>query len=247
MSAFVGGVAGYLGSLMLSKRMALVAGPLGHLTLPGITLALILDFDVSLGAFLFVALGILSIWLLEMRTKLPMEAITAVIFASGVATAFLFLPEEKTVPALIGDVSQVSVEAVVVTVILSLLVFLAIKKIFSGMVLVSISEDLARVDGIDTRKLNFIYLACIALVVSLGVRIVGGLMTAAIVAIPACASRNLSRNLFQYSYVAMVLGGTGCILGILSAAFTETSAGPLIIIVDTLLFLVSLIPKRTEA
>ena len=31
---FIAGTAGYLGTLMLSKRMALVAGPLGHLTLP---------------------------------------------------------------------------------------------------------------------------------------------------------------------------------------------------------------------
>ena len=234
-----------MGSLMLSKRMALVGGPLGHLTLPGITLALISGFDVSLGAFLFVALGILFIWLLEMRTKLPMEAITAIIFASGVAAAFLFLPEEKTVPALIGDVSQVSVEAVAAAVILSLLVFLATKKIFSGMVLASISEDLAIVSGTDTRKLNFIYLACIAVVVSLGVRIVGGLMTAAVVAIPACTSRNLSRNLFQYSYIAMVLGGIGCVLGVVSAALTGTASGPLIVIVDTLLFVVSLTSKRT--
>ena len=59
----IGGTAGYLGTLMLSKRMALVAGPLGHLTLPGIALALIYGFDVSLGAFPFVILGTIFIWL----------------------------------------------------------------------------------------------------------------------------------------------------------------------------------------
>ncbi len=51
MTASIGAVAGYLGTLMLSKRMSLVGGPLGHLTLPGITLALLYGFDVSLGAF----------------------------------------------------------------------------------------------------------------------------------------------------------------------------------------------------
>ena len=92
---FIGGIAGYLGSLMLSRRMALVAGPLGHLTLPGIALALMYGFDVSLGAFPFVIFGIILIWLFEMRTKLPMEALTAVVFASGVAITFLFLPIEQ--------------------------------------------------------------------------------------------------------------------------------------------------------
>jgi ABC-type Mn2+/Zn2+ transport system permease subunit len=89
---FIGGSVGYLGSLMLSRRMALVAGPLGHLTLPGIALALQWGFDVSLGEFPLVILGLVLIWLLEIRTKLPTEALTALVFASGVAAAFLFLP-----------------------------------------------------------------------------------------------------------------------------------------------------------
>ena len=103
---FIGGAAGYLGSLMLSRRMALVAGPLGHLTLPGIALALVWGFDVSLGAFPFVILGVVLIWLLEMKTKLPMEALTALVFASGVAIAFLFLPIEQAEAALVGDISK---------------------------------------------------------------------------------------------------------------------------------------------
>jgi len=89
---FIGGVAGYLGTLMVSKRMALVGGALGHLTLPGIALALIYGFDVSLGALPLVILGIVLIWLFEIRTHLSMEALTAVVFASGVAAAFLILP-----------------------------------------------------------------------------------------------------------------------------------------------------------
>ena len=92
----IGSVAGYIGSLMVTKRMALMGGALGHLTLPGVTLALIYGFDVSLGALIFLAIGILFIWLFEIRTKLPMEALTAVVFASSIAVAFLFLPEEET-------------------------------------------------------------------------------------------------------------------------------------------------------
>lgn len=244
MGAFIGGAAGYLGTLMLSKRMVLIAGPLGHLTLPGIALALIYGFDVSLCAFPFVILGIILIWLFEIRTKLPMEALTAVVFASGVAITFLFLPEEKTVSALIGDISQISPTAVAITIVLSLIIFLATKRIFSDLILISISEDLASVQGINVKKYNLIYLICIALMVALGVRIVGGLLTAALVAIPACTSRNLSKNLFQYSYGGMILGGLACILGILGFEFTGIAAGPLIIITSTSFFLISLIFKR---
>jgi ABC-type Mn2+/Zn2+ transport system permease subunit len=241
---FVGGVAGYIGSLMVTKRMALMGGALGHLTLPGIALALVYCFDVFLGALLFLALGIILIWLFELRTKLPIEALTAVTFSTSVAIAFLFLPEEKTVQALIGDISQITFFTMEITVALSLIVFFTTRRIISKIVLTSISEDLAEVQGINVKKYNFIFLTCIALTVALGVRIVGGLLTAAIVAIPACTSRNLSENLYQYSYGGMVLGSLACILGIVSFKFADIPAGPLIIIISTLLFLVSLIFKR---
>jgi zinc transport system permease protein len=242
--ASLGGAAGYLGTLMLSQRMALVAGPLGHLTLPGIALALILGFDVSLGAFPFVILGIIFIWLFEMRTGLPMEAVTAVVFAAGVAITFLFLPEEKIVPALIGDISKITFLATIIVVILSLTIFFMTKKIYSKMILAGISEDLAKVQGANFRKYNLIYLLGIALTVALGVRIMGGLMTAALVAIPASTARNMSKSLNQYSYGGLILGSLACILGIFGFRFTGLPAGPLIVIVGTFFFLVSLGLKR---
>ena len=182
MGAFIGGLAGYVGSLMVTKRMALVGGAFGHLTLPGVALALVYGFDVSLGALLFLSIGIVSIWLLEQRTKLPMEALTAVVMPSSLAVAFLFIPEDKTAQALIGDISQISLTAVAITGVLCLITFVLLKNIFSELVFTSVSEDLAKVQGIDVGKNNFIFLACIAITVALGVRVVGRLLTAALVA-----------------------------------------------------------------
>ena len=241
---FIGGIAGYLGTLMLSKRMALVAGPLGHLTLPGIALALIYGFDVSLGAFPFVILGIILIWFLELKTKLPIEALTAIVFASGVAIAFLFLPIAKAETALVGDVSKVSFFDTLFVSILCFLLFLIIKKIYSKMTLINISEDLAKAEGINVKKYNFLYLFCIAIIVALGVKMVGGLLTAALVAIPAAAARNLSKNLFQYTFLATSFGIISSFLGIWFFKLTGFPAGPLIILESGLIFLISLIFKK---
>lgn len=244
MGGFVGAAAGYLGTLMLSKRMALVAGPLGHLTLPGIALAFVFGFDISLGAFFVVLLGIFLIWYLEIKTKLPMEALTAIIFATGVAITFLFIPEEKTIPALIGDISQISLFIVIITVFLSLAVIFVTKKIYKKITLAEISKDIARSRGINVKINNFIYLFCIAIVVSLGVKIVGGLMTAALVAIPACISKNLSKNILQYSLGGLIFGGLSSIVGILASGFINISAGLLIVFSSAFFFLISLIFKR---
>jgi len=240
----VGGAAGFLGSLMLGRRMALVAGPLGHLTLPGIALALMYGFDVSLGAFPFVIFGIVLIWLFEMRTKLPMEALTAVVFASGVAIAFLLLPIQQAEAVLVGDITKVSFAEAVVSVILILLLFFVVKKIYSKIVLINISEELAKSEKLDIRKYNLIYLGSIAIIVALGVKMVGGLLTAALVAIPASAARNLSRNLAQYAFGAMIIGIISSSMGILLYKITGFPAGPLIILANTFIFLISIIFRK---
>jgi ABC-type Mn2+/Zn2+ transport system permease subunit len=241
---FVGGVAGYLGSLMITKRMALVGDALGHVALPGVALALILGFNPSLGALPALALGIFLIWLFEMRTKLPMEALTGVVFTASVAIAFLFLPESKVSTALIGDISQIGFWDTFVSIVLCLIIFLILKKIFSEMILINLSENLAKAEKVSVKKYNFIYLICIAIVVALGIKVTGSLLMGALVITPAAAARNLSRNLFQYSFGALAIGIISCILGLLFSKMFSLPAGPFIILTASFIFLISLIFKR---
>lgn len=244
LSGTIGAIAGYLGSLMLSKRMALMGGALGHLTLPGVALALLYGFDVSIGATLFLAFGVSIIWLLEQKTRPHLEALTAVVFSASLATAFLFLPKEEIDIALLGDVSQITSMTVLVTVIISIALFFTVKKIYSSMVLASISSDLAQTSGVNLKLNNALYLICIAVTVALGVRIVGGLMTAALLAIPACTAKNISSNLSQYTMFSTIAGGLACILGVIAYALSDVPAGPLIIISSALLFLISIFMQQ---
>jgi len=245
MTTSIGAVAGYLGTLMLSKRMSLVGGPLGHLTLPGITLALLWGFDVSIGAFIMLTLAIILIWLFEKRTKLPLETLTAIVFTSSVAVAFLYLPNEEVEMALIGDISQLTLLTTTLSVLLSIAVFFLIKSIYKKMVFITFSEDLAKSEKINVDKYNLVYLLAVALVIGLGIRIVGSLLTAAIVAIPAATSRNLSTNLKMYAYGGAIAGGLAGFFGIVIYHYFSIPAGPAVIISSTGLFLLSAAFKRS--
>jgi zinc transport system permease protein len=240
----IAGAAGYLGSLMLSRRMALVAGPLGHLTLPGVALGLVYGFDVSLGAFPFVLLGVVLIWAFELRTKLPMEALTALVFASGVAIAFLFLPVDQAETALVGDISQTGAADAALSVVASLAVVLAVRRAYRPLVLINVSEDLASSEGIDVRKYNLLYLLLIAVVVALGVKVVGALLTAALVAIPPAAARIVSGSLREYALGSIAIGTASALLGIVLYELTGGPAGPLVILVSGAIFLLALLRAR---
>lgn len=237
---FVGGVAGYIGSLMVTKRMALVGDALGHVALPGMGLALLFGLDVSLGAFFFLLLGVLVIWLFGLKTSLPMETLVGIVFVASLAIGFLIIPEHELLEALIGDITEVSFKASVISVILAVSVFLLIRRIYPQMILSSISEDLAKTQGIKSGKLNLFYLLSIAAVVALGIKVTGSLLVGALVIVPAATARNLSKNLKEYSLFSIIFGVLSCVSGILVFKFLNLPAGPLIILISAFFFLISL-------
>lgn len=241
---FVGGAAGYLGTLMVTKRMALVGDALGHVALPGIALALAYNFSVEIGAFASLLIGIILIWMFKGKTEIHMETLTGVVFAVSLALAFLIIPSEDIETALIGDITKISFIGTIISVLLVVIVFFVIKKIFSEMILSTLSEDLALSRKISVRKHDLIYLLAIGIIVALGIKIVGSLLVGALVVIPAAASRNFSRNLFQYSYGGMLIGAISCVLGVIIFKIAGFGAGPFAVLASAAIFLISIFFKQ---
>lgn len=242
--ASIGSVAGYIGSLMITKRMALMGGALGHLALPGVALGFLYGFDISIGALIFLLIGIFLIWIIEKWTEIPFEATTAVVFTSSLAIAFLFLPHKETNAALLGDISQINFFIAAIYTVFAIAIFFTISLLYKKIILMEISQDMAYVEKIPVSRYNLIYLLCIALVIALGVRIIGGLMTAALVSIPAASSKNISSSMKQYATLSFLFGGIACVIGIIASHYYSIATGPLIIISSTIFFIISLILKK---
>jgi len=240
---FAGGVGGYLGSLMITKKMALTGDAIGHLALPGVALALFYGVNLTYGALISLLVGVLIIWGLEIKTKISTEALTGIVFTTSTALAFLFLEEGDLESALVGDISSIGKLEAVITVAMLIAVFFVIKSIYERMVLMSLSDDVAKVEKINTKKINLIYLLCIAITVALGIKVVGSLLIGALVIIPAAAARNLSKSMTHYAYGGMALGVLSCIVGIFVYKWIGFSAGPIIILTGTAFFILSVIFK----
>ena len=241
---FISSIAAYLGTLMLSKKMSVVAGPLAHLAFPGVALAIIYHFSFAFGVFPFVILGAILIWFLEKKTKLPMENLTAVIFAFGVGTSLLFLPIDQAEEALVGSIMKISSWETIMVVVLSVFVYFSVQYIYKKIILININEDIAIVKKINVSTYNLIYLLSIAVVVALGVYLVGGLITVALIAIPAGAARNISRSLPEYKFWAVFFGIAGTIIGMFISQQWGLPTGPLIVVIEAILFLLSVVYKQ---
>jgi ABC-type Mn2+/Zn2+ transport system permease subunit len=242
----VGATAGYLGTIMLSRKTTVMSGPLGHLALPGAALALLYGINMAIGAFPSLLLSALLIWLIQKRTNLPEEVITAIVFVFGVGISLLFLPIDKAEEAFVGNIVGISEIDSLVFISITLLALILLYYLYKKLVLFSISEELARIEGIDTKKLALVYLLILATIIAIGVNLVGGLLTVAIIALPSATAKNLSKSLKQYSIFGFLFGGVYSLLGIILSIYANLPVGPSIILVSSLGFFSSILFSKSR-
>src|SRR3989344_1041086 len=92
---FVAANASLLGAFAILKRMALVGDALTHVALPGMALGLIFNFHPFLGAFGFLLIGTLGIWLLEHYSTLSVETLVGIFFSVSLAVGVILTPETE--------------------------------------------------------------------------------------------------------------------------------------------------------
>lgn len=241
---FVGGASAYLGSIMVLKRLALVGDALAHVALPSIGIALTYHLNPFIGAFTALAIGVLLVWQIERKTSIPGDAIVGLIFTVALAIGILVTPEPELLEALFGDISKVGVLDAVLAILFSLSVFIGMYFIKSKIVLSLLSPDFAKAQGVKTDLLNLIFLTLVAIVVALGVKVVGTLLMGALVVIPAIAAKNVARNLKSYGLWSSAFGMLSGVVGIYLAANFNLPPGPIVVLVSAAVFLASLILRK---
>ena len=87
----VGFSAGYLGSIMVLEKMALVGDALSHVALPGLALGILFNFNPFFGAFTFLFLSAVAIWHLGRVTKLSFETLVGAVFTLSLVIGILLV------------------------------------------------------------------------------------------------------------------------------------------------------------
>ncbi len=248
---FVGSTAGYLGSIMVSRHMALVGDALSHVALPGLALGILFNFNPFIGAFAFLAATVIVTWYLQKSTTLSVEAIIGVIFVLALSIGILITPKVDLLEALFGDVSKITLMDTVITVLVSLFVIFVIKKIYEKLIISMISKELAVANRIKVERINLIYLLLVATIVAVGIKEVGTLLVGAVVIVPAAAAKNISSTLSGYSLMSAIFGLMSAASGVVLSIYVNVPAGPLVVIVGTVIFVgsvaINLLSKRLKA
>ncbi|MGE5820195.1 MAG: metal ABC transporter permease [Deltaproteobacteria bacterium] len=240
----VGIASGAIGAFIILKRMALVGDALSHVALPGIALALFYAVEPFWGVLIFLLAAAVIVWWLEGRTTLPGDALVGLLFTTSLAVGVLTIPDEEIVHSLFGGFPALSPLAFIITTGLALGAAGMVMGFARQFLFRTTTADLAQVHGLG-RWLDLLLLSLFALIVSLGIKLVGTLLMGALTIIPASIAKNVAKSMKAFITVSTLLGGVISVTGLLIAQAFSFLPGPSIILFGAGLFLISLVlPRR---
>lgn len=236
--------AGYLGSLMVLKKMALVGDAMSHVALLGLALGILFQFPAFLGAFGVLFVSAIIIWHLGRVTKLSFETIVGAIFTLALAIGIYLIHDRlELLESLFGDITSVTLLDAIIAVTISVVAIVLTRMIYQRLVLAMISEDLAVSKGINVSKTDLLYLLLVSMVVAIGIKIVGGLLVGFLVAVPAASAKNVSPNLLRYALMSSVFGAVSASSGVLLANYLNVLSGPMVVFSGMAIFAASVLFK----
>lgn len=235
----VGLASGSIGAFIILRRMALVGDALSHVALPGIALAIFYKTDPFWGVLLFLIVAAFLIWWLEGKSRLPTDAIVGLLFTASLAVGILTIPDHEVLESLFGSFPMLSPVTLLVVLgsagLMTLLSFIFARRFL----FVTVSPEVAKVSGVGG-VYDLLLFAIFAIVVALGIKLVGTLLMGALTVIPAAIAKNLSRSMRGYMVLSAIIGGGVAVAGVLISANLGFLPGPLIILSGSFLFLISL-------
>lgn len=234
-----------LGCFVLWQRMAFFGDALAHSALLGIALGLLLGISPEWSVIGFCVIAALALAGMQANPSLAAELSPdtrlGLIAHGGLAGGLVILalsggPRFDLHAYLFGDVLTVTAAdlwrmlAVVIVVSVTVAVF------WKRMLLITINEDIARVEGLPVQRLKLLFTLLLALVVANAIPIVGVLLTASLLIVPAAAARRLARTPEQMLSITVVCGLLAVIGGVAASLRWDLPAGPAIVLAALGLF-----------
>ncbi|MGM0986670.1 MAG: metal ABC transporter permease [Pseudomonadota bacterium] len=232
-----------LGCFVVWRRMAYFGDATAHAAILGVALSLLLSTSIFAGVLVVSLLMATLVSLLSgrgyaMDTLLGVMAHSALAFGL-VAVSFLSGVRIDLMAYLFGDILAVGKDDLAIIGAGALLVVGMVGWRWSALLTATLDEDLARASGVDPRREQLVLTLSLAVVVAVALKVVGVLLIAALLIIPAAAARPFCRTPEAMALLAAVIGATSTTGGLQAAYWLDTPTGPTIVSLAATLFALS--------
>ena len=249
-AVFVAMVAGFLGSFLLVRNLALIGDGLAHVSFGAIAIGLIVGIvDPLIWAFVLCVISAILIDFLQVKKWLTGDTAIA-IFLTGMLGLGIVVTRLYGGGSLIsvegylwGNLNLIDSDSFEFIMIACIISYLSLAIFYHSLLLISIDPIAARIQGLPVRFIGLYWSILTAAVVVSMVQFVGVLLVTALIVTPAAIAQLLSRSFFMCVVLSQVLGVVTVLLGLYYSAELSTDSGAMIALVSAIMFVVVAVSK----
>ena len=217
----LGIMGGLIGVFVMTRDMSFAVHGISELSFAGAAIALLIGFNVALGATFGSIVAAIIIAIMGTRAK-DRNSIIAVLmpFGLGIGILALALYEGRAANKfglLTGQIIAVDDPQVIWLIATSLVVVIALLVVWRPLSFASLDPEVAEARGVPTKALGIVFMLLLALAVAASVQIVGALLVMTLLVTPAAAALRLTSSPLLVPILSMVFAVVAVVGGILLA------------------------------
>lgn len=248
----IGALAPVIGIFLVVRRYSLLADTLSHVSLVGVALGMLLNFNPIIGAIAVSAFAVMGMDKLRETRKIYGESVLALFLSGSLALALILLALSGGINTnifayLFGSITTVTASDLWIISIFGFIVaaitFLEYKRFF----MISYDEELARADGLPVHILNIALMILAAITVALGMQAVGILLVGALMVIPVLTALQFGKSFTKTLLYAIFFSILSAIIGLFASFYLNLPSGATIVITAIVWFILSLIITRNKS
>jgi manganese/iron transport system permease protein len=241
----VGVVCAVVGTYVVLRGIAFIGDAISHAAFPGVVAAYLLQVPFYLGAAVAAVSTALAIGYVTKRSGLRQDTAIGVLFAGTFALGvFLFSSIQGYVADLFsflfGNVLAIGTTDLVALVVLGGGVLLAVAFLWKELLYATFDPLGAAASGINVDRLEYVFLALVALTIVVSLQAVGIILVVAMLVTPAATAQLLTVRFTRVMLLAAVIGIASAVAGLYLSYWLDAASGATIVLVQTGAFLVAL-------
>jgi manganese/iron transport system permease protein/iron/zinc/copper transport system permease protein len=244
-TVLIGALAGAIGPFVLVRRMAYIGQGMSQSILGGVAVAVSFGIDLYLGAAVAAALSAALIYYVRNR-GLPVDTaigiVASALFAVGVAVVSSSRDRRlNTANLLFGNVLGVQTEDIIIVMVVSLAAGFFLFHNYKSLLAATHNYSVAAAHGVKSRLMEVMFNALLATVVVTALRVLGVLLVAATLLIPAATAATTFRSFGKIALWSSILGVACSAIGLFISFHRNIASGPAIVLVGASIFIVNLL------
>jgi manganese/iron transport system permease protein/iron/zinc/copper transport system permease protein len=242
-ATIAGALCGLLGVFVVLRGMSYIGHGLSHAVFGGAAASAVLQINFFIGAGIWGIVSGVLIARVSRRRVIGADAaigvVTTASFALGLALMNRYGQASKSIEAvLFGSVLGVKVSDIIAVSAVALLALAVIMLTYRKLLFSTFDPDVAQVSGVRVSLVEAMLLALLSLTILVTMRVIGTLLISALLVIPAASARLTTNSFSRMLWIAPLIGGVTCFVGMNLSYFLDTSASATIILLDALVFIV---------